>query len=568
MTKTVKRSIGLIHSLACKIIILVIATAILATLLCEFGFTSLTNNLVSQRAQDSMVDLSIAYAELMEQNLGLDYEGNHVLLQNAVVTSIEGSYTYLVSSDGTMLYHPEQAKVGSPVENAVVSGLVADIQSGNIPEDGFTRYEYKGAMKYAAYCILSDNSILVITADEDQVLSYQDSITSLTLSINIFNIVAFTIIAFLFSFILITKPLGELTKIVGQTADFDFTKTKNNDRLARRKDEIGAMAKAISQMRGNMRKIVHALHESNDTLTHHMDAVVTSSTDINDMCTDTSSTTEELAAGMQETAAAAETINGNIQSMQSESNDILQLTVQGDELSESIMERAEKLHNSTVTSSEHARNMYTTVKEKTDKAIEDSKAVSKINELTAAIMSISSQTSLLALNANIEAARAGDAGRGFAVVATEIGSLASQTADTVTNINSIVGEVNEVVSRMADTLTESIEFLENVVIKDYEQFEDVSVQYREDATTVKSSMANIEQSIRALTAAIDNVADSLSGITNTVNEATIGVTEIAGKTSDVVAKTSDNTSLIDDCMTSVETLRKIADAFKVDKTTE
>ena len=565
MKNTSTKSVGIVHSLASKIISLVIATAFLATILCITNFSSLTEDLMSQRAADNMTDLSIAYGSVMERNLGLDYEGMNTLLKDAVVTSIEGSYTYLVSSDGTMLYHPDQAKVGNPVENTVVTGLVADIQAGNIPEDAFTEYEYKGAMKYAAYNILSDNSILVVTADEDVVLSYESTIASMTTIILIANIIIFTIVGFLFSFILITKPIGSLTEIVGNTADFDFSKTTSSGRkLVNRKDEIGAMAKAISQMRSNMRNIVNDLRASNDTLANNMNAVVASSIDINDMCADNSSTTEELAAGMQETAAAAETINGNIQSMQTESNDIQKLTQQGDQLSEDIMRRAEELNTSAVTSSNNARNMYSSVREKTDQAIEDSKAVSKINELTDAIMAISSQTSLLALNANIEAARAGEAGRGFAVVATEIGSLASQTADTVTNINAIVGEVNEVVSRMADTLTEAMTFLENVVIKDYEQFEDVSVQYKEDASTVKASMADIEHTIRALTAAIDNVADSLLGITNTVTEATVGVTEIAGKTSDVVAKTSDNTSLIDDCMESVKILNKIADSFKTE----
>lgn len=565
MKNSSNKSVGLVHSLASKIIILVIATAFLATLLCTTNFSNLTKDLMSQRAADNMTDLSIAYGNVMERNLGLDYEGNNALLKDATVTSIEGSYTYLVSSDGTMLYHPDQSKVGNPVENAVVTGLVAEIQAGNTPEDAFTEYEYKGAIKYAAYNILSDNSILVVTADEDVVLSYQSTIASMTAIILTANFALFTIVGFLFSFLLLTKPLRSLTEIVGNTADFDFSRTSGSGRkLVNRKDEIGAIAKAISQMRSNMRNIANDLRTSNDVLANNMNAVAAASTDINDMCADNSSTTEELAAGMQETAAAAETINGNIQSMQSESNGIQKLTQDGDTLSEAIMQRAEELHSTTVTSSQNARNMYTSVKEKTDQAIEDSKAVSKINELTNAIMAISSQTSLLALNANIEAARAGEAGRGFAVVATEIGSLASQTADTVTNINAIVGEVNEVVSRMADTLTESISFLENVVIKDYEQFEEVSVQYREDATTFKGSMADIEHSISTLTKAIDGVADSLLGITNTVTEATVGVTEIAGKTSDVVAKTSDNTNLIDDCMESVKVLNKIADTFKVE----
>lgn len=565
MKNTSNKSVGIIHSLASKIIILVIATAFLATMLSVANFSTITEDLMSQSAADNMTDLSIAYSSMMERNLGADYDTMNGLLKDAVVTSIDGSYTYLVSSDGIMLYHPDPEKVGNSVENVVVKGLVAEIQAGNIPEDAFTEYEYKGAMKYAAYSILSDKSILVVTADEDVVLSYKSTIASVTAIILVANIIIFTVIGLIFSFFLITKPIGSLTEIVSNTADFDFSKTTGSGRkLVNRKDEIGAMAKAISQMRGNMRNIVNDLRISNDTLVNNMNAVVASSTDINDMCADNSSTTEELAAGMQETAAAAETINGNIQAMQTESNDIQKLTQQGDQLSEDIMKRAEELNHSAVTSSNNARNMYSSVKEKTDQAIEDSKAVSKINELTDAIMAISSQTSLLALNANIEAARAGEAGRGFAVVATEIGSLASQTADTVTNINAIVSEVNEVVSRMADTLTEAMNFLENVVIKDYELFEDVSVQYKDDASTVKSSMADIEQTIRALASAIDNVADSLLGITNTVTEATVGVTEIAGKTSDVVAKTSDNTSLIDDCMESIKTLNKIADAFKTE----
>ena len=118
--------------------------------------------------------------------------------------------------------------------------------------------------------------------------------------------------------------------------------------------------------------------------------------------------------------------------------------------------------------------MYNNVKTKAQEAIEGSKAVDKINELTGTIMEISSQTGLLALNASIEAARAGEAGRGFAVVATEIGSLADQTSKAIKDIGTIVDAVNAAVSNMAECLEETTGFLENTVLTEYKEFEQVS----------------------------------------------------------------------------------------------
>lgn len=117
--------------------------------------------------------------------------------------------------------------------------------------------------------------------------------------------------------------------------------------------------------------------------------------------------------------------------------------------------------------------MYAVMKQKTDAAVEQAKSVQKINALTDNIKQISSQTNLLALNANIEAARAGEAGRGFAVVASEIGDLATQTLDTVSTIDEIVGEVNSSVSNMTECLTTIMEFLEQTVLGDYEHFAQV-----------------------------------------------------------------------------------------------
>ena len=112
------------------------------------------------------------------------------------------------------------------------------------------------------------------------------------------------------------------------------------------------------------------------------------------------------------------------------------------------MMRANDLRTKTVEASTKTMTMYNNVKTKAQEAIEGSKAVDKINELTGTIMEISSQTGLLALNASIEAARAGENGRGFAVVAGEVGKLSDFINDINKDINKLVGEIDTVVHKM------------------------------------------------------------------------------------------------------------------------
>ena len=554
--------VSFIKSIAAKIMLLVAVCISITVTVCTVILVKNARTEITDLALQYMKYVAASERDMINQKtmFAANNEFYKDLLGDVKIAGIDSSYAYLVSKDGTMLYHPTESKIGQPVENEVVKGLVSQLAGGNTPADDVSRYYYKGAWKYAGYAMTSQNNILVISADEDDVLAPMNTITRIGIYVAAVMLVISLIGAYLVSK-LITKPISQLTEILMQTSRFDFRHNDNSDKLCARDDENGVMARAVGSMRNSLRRMVTSIEEASTKINGNVDQLQDVTNVVNSMCTDNSATTEELAAGMQETAATTESIYANIGYMQTGAKDIEALSEAGDSLSREVMERATELKNKTLSATNRTRQEYENVRARSDKAIEDSKAVDKINELTESIMAISSQTSLLALNASIEAARAGEAGKGFAVVATEIGNLANQTSTAVSDINSIVTEVNQAVENMSKCLSDTGVFLENTVLADYAEFADVSEQYNDDAVKFKESMNDVHASIVSLAESIDKISDAISGITSTVGESTVGVTDIAEKTTDMVGRTSETSGLVEESKNCVGQLQSIVDEF-------
>ncbi len=487
-------------------------------------------------------------------------------LGDITLEGVEGSYAYFVSSNGMMMWHPKEEKIGAEVENAAGKGLVERRQGGESAEqigNGSVIYEYKGELKFAGYGFTQGGNMVIVTGDYNEIMK---PVTKLTNQIIVLMIIVIAL-AMVFFYIIIRmllKPLQDVGEIIDNTAKFDFTHTQKGAILRKRNDEIGMMAKAVAQMRSNLRHIVGEISETGLRITDNVDTLKSTTDDVNTMCADNSATTQQLAASMQEASAVTDTINSNIGDVQSEAEKIGGLATDGTKMSQDIQKKAAGLKAETEAAAAKTRDMYDQVRVQADEAIESSKVVNKINDLTDTIMEISSQTSLLALNASIEAARAGEAGKGFAVVASEIGNLANDTSSAVGNINDIVGEVNAAVSQMADCLEKTTEFLAKNVLSDYEKFEDVSVQYQQDAGAFGDSMETIRDGVDNLDSAINEIANSISDITHTVGDSANGVTNIAEKTTGIVSGTSDVTDRVSDTRDAVETLDEIVSRFKME----
>jgi methyl-accepting chemotaxis protein len=274
-----------------------------------------------------------------------------------------------------------------------------------------------------------------------------------------------------------------------------------------------------------------------------------------DKLTDTSATMEELSASMEEAAASMENISTNIANI---GDAIAAMANQADEglgYADDIRRRADDMKDSAMDSRNQANGIVTQISEQMEDAIEQSKQVARIKELTNDILSISSQTNLLALNASIEAAHAGDAGRGFAVVAEEIRHLADESRSTASGIQEISALVIDSVDALAQNGRRVLQFVNEDVLQAYQEMVQNGVTYHEDANQINQMMQSLREATEQLREAAEEITAASSGVSSAVTESARGI----GNATEYTVEVADHMQVIN---VSVEENLSIADSLK------
>ncbi len=495
--------------------------------------------------------------------IGMDIDFGQLtsLVDSAI--AFETGYSFVVSSTGNVLYHKDiEAGTDLAEYNGGELTSVKDFVLDSSNQGKTLQYSYNGEDKYLSYVELKNGMKLVLTAPLAEIKADAN-----TLSVQILMFLAMGLVIAVVLGVLIgstiAKPIKRITEIIKQTAQLDFQRAADIDKLMKKKDETGIMAKAVNEMRSVLRELVSSMESVKDDLIGNMKRLDDVMRENNAISEDNSATTQELAAGMEETTASATMIVNNIDAIQTNAEEIRELSEREQQESKAIMTRARELRDNTSSSSEKAMVIYADMRKRTEEAIEKSKVVAKINELTDNIRNISSQTNLLALNANIEAARAGEAGRGFAVVATEIGALANQTFQTVDGINEIVKEVNEAVVNMTGCIQVIMNFLEETVVVDYNAFGQVGERYEKDAESFAEAMQHIYSEISELNRKIVEIVNAMNGVNSTITESASGVNLIAEKSGDAVEKTLEGYEHLRESEASLNILKILIEKFNV-----
>lgn len=431
---------------ATKIIAMVILAIVISNVICMVFILESSKKQITDSTKHTMVDVINTTSKIVENEISnadtedLDYDEYAKSLSDVKLEGIDSSYVYVVKNDGTMLYHPTKEKVGQPVENAVIKGVVQQLQDGKKPETAVVEYDFNGTTKYSAYTILDNENILVLTADESEALSGITTVTAA--SVGISTIVV--LIAIIISFIMgrrLMRPLVKVSAIIEDVAngniDADFSVVKESN------DEIGLIIEKMKELTQSLGSIVGRIRNSSDTMSSN-------SYELNDTSSQTlaanneiSKAVEDVAEGSTGMAASISKINENLLEMSNETKDI---NASVDEIKNqtAAVQDSSKIMNDKIKSMQDSSRKMDDGISAISKRIETvNTTVDKVSNIVSVIEEISSETNLLSLNASIEAARAGDAGKGFAVVAQEIRVLSDNTNTELENIKQIISSLVE-----------------------------------------------------------------------------------------------------------------------------
>ncbi len=508
--------------------------------------------------QDYLYDMAVAYGKKLETamevqgyNTATHYNNLAEALGEVGLNDVESSYAYLVSGDGTMLYHPTKDKVGQPVENAVVSGLVQEIAAGKLPEPAVVEYDFKGSVKYAAYYITErGHCILVVSADKDELMSTVHRVTLTGTCCTVVMVIIASIIGFLF-ISRIVRPITQVTDVVGRLAHMDFTEIEGQEKLTSRSDETGLMSRAVAELRGQLVEMVHEFRDRSEQLYEASDLLNTNAAETANTVEQVEKAVAEIAEGASsqadETQKATENVilMGNMveettRQVEELTNNANEMKKSGDEAFATLQE-LEKIND-------RARKAIDVIYEQTNTT---NGSAMKIREATALITSIAEETNLLSLNASIEAARAGEQGRGFAVVASQIQKLAEQSNDSARQIEDIIDAL------IMDS-QKSVETMEDV--KKIMESQNESVGRTNDSfTQVRNGIVQSLEGVDQIADKTRRLDDARVNVVDVVQNLTAIAEENAASSEETSASVTEVSSIVNSISENAAKLREIAE---------
>ena len=557
-----RKKIPWLRSVSYKIFQLAVLSVLLVTVCLIVATTILSRTEMRNTIANYMQDQAIMGRDIMNTAIDMDvdraynYYYMNELFAKTQVSGLSSSYVYIVEAGGNMLYHKDKEKVGQPVVNEVIKAVANDLAEGKEIKDEFVRYEYKGAMKYAAYSVTKDNrSIVIVTADESDALASINSIAKKTSIGALLIFIIVSVIAFIVGK-LISNPIVKISESISKLSDLDLRPDASTEKLARLKDEIGLMARATRDVSSKIGYAISEIRKQSGELYNTSVALTGNANDTVNSLHQVEIAVSEVAEGATSQAQETSDATTNIISMgdmiENSNQEVNRLKNSSGAIDDAV-QKANKILNELLVINSQAVESIEMIRGRintTNESVED------IKSATVIITSIAEETNLLSLNASIEAARAGEQGRGFAVVASQIQKLAEQS-------NESAKKIEDITLMLIDDSNKSVAGINEV--KDI--MDKQSDHVKETSNAFERVKQNIDESIRGIgeLISITSRLDTARGaVTDTVQNLSAIAQENAASSQESSASVTEVGNVMDKVIPALESLRDISQAIDND----